>query len=191
MRSIPVLNVKRVIAPSETAVLRGLVKDVDLLRLKAIARLHARGLPAEITWEDLLQEAFTRVLGGSRQKPPDVPMVAFMAGVMRSVRAEHCRRSQRHRVCALELDGNTDGNALTDRTPDPERAAIAVQELAAIERLFSDDPIALQIILGLGEGLSSEEIRRWLVMKPTDYDSARKRIRRQLFKQGLTTCPIE
>jgi hypothetical protein len=45
-----------------------------------------------VAWEDLLQEALSRVLTGVRQRPEDVPMVAFVAGIMRSLRAEHWRR---------------------------------------------------------------------------------------------------
>jgi RNA polymerase sigma-70 factor (ECF subfamily) len=46
--------------------------------------------------------------------------------------------------------------------------------------------VALQIIAGLGDGLTAEEIRRTLGMGKTDYDSARKRMRRALIRAGLT-----
>jgi len=59
---------------------------MDFLRLKSIARWHARGLPPDVTWDDLLQEAVTRVLVGSRRQPEGLTMVAFLAGVMRSLR---------------------------------------------------------------------------------------------------------
>jgi DNA-directed RNA polymerase specialized sigma24 family protein len=72
-----------------------LVTEADLLRLKVIARLHARGLPPHIDWSDLLQEAFTRMLDGSRRRPVEVPLVTFLAGVMRSLKAEHWRRAHR------------------------------------------------------------------------------------------------
>ncbi len=83
---------KRIISPAETALALNLVSETDLLRLKTIARLHARGLPPDIAWDDLLQEAFTRVIVGSRRQPEGVAMVAFLAGVMRSLKAEHWRR---------------------------------------------------------------------------------------------------
>lgn len=47
-----------VISLAETALALELVTEVDLLKLKAIARLHARGLPPDVSWDDLLQEAF-------------------------------------------------------------------------------------------------------------------------------------
>ena len=44
----------RVIRPAEAALGLGLVTRMDLLRLKAIARLQAWGLPPDVDWEDLL-----------------------------------------------------------------------------------------------------------------------------------------
>lgn len=44
--------------PAAQALALKLVTQSDLLRLKVIARLHARGLPPEVGWTDLLQEAF-------------------------------------------------------------------------------------------------------------------------------------
>ncbi len=177
--------------PADRALALKLVTDCDLLRLKVIARLHGRSLPPDVSWADLLQEALARVLDGSRAIPPDVPPVAFLAGVMRSIKAEHWRRRRRateeqpalaseYQVVAAE---SVDA---CDPQPDPERWLIAAQQLQAIGTLFAQDPVALQIIAGLGDGLTAEEIRRALGMTKTDYDSARKRMRRALIRAGLT-----
>ncbi len=55
-----------------------------------------------------------------------------------------------------------------DQQPDPERWLIAAQQLQAIGTLFAHDPVALQIIAGLGDGLTAEEIRQALGMTKTD-----------------------
>jgi hypothetical protein len=52
--------------PADAALTLKVVSESDLLRLKTIARIYARGLPADVGWADLLQEAFARVLDGSR-----------------------------------------------------------------------------------------------------------------------------
>ena len=191
---MPSLVDKRVIRPAQTALALDLVNEMDLLRLKAIARVYARGLPPEVTWEDMLQEALTRVLVGSRLRPDGVPMVAFVAGILRSLRADYWRR-------AIRASGNNDAvridheNAeslevvMSDPAPGPERALVALQELAAIRELFAADPTALQIIDGLGQGLSAEQIRRSTRLSKTDYESARKRMRRTLIREGLTCEP--
>jgi RNA polymerase sigma-70 factor (ECF subfamily) len=191
MPQIPPLVDKKVLRPAHTALALELVTRMDLLRLKSIARLYARGLPPEITWEDLFQEALTRVLVGSRRQPEGVTTVAFVAGVLRSLRADYCRRAV-SRNDTLRIDDASDealGLALSDPTPEPARALDARQELATIERLFADDPTALQIIEGLGQGLSAERIRLATRLSKTDYDSARKRMRRALLREGLTCEP--
>lgn len=182
-----------VLLPAETALALKLVTETDLLRLKAIARLHARGLPADVSWDDLLQEAFARVIGGSRRKPDGVSMVVFLAGVMRSLRSEHWRRAQlesRDSHALRRLRHSEDSQELepTDPTPDPERSMIAWQEMGRINQLFADDPVALQIVWGLAEGLLPDEIRRVSGISKTDYDSARRRMRRALLREGLTSC---
>jgi DNA-directed RNA polymerase specialized sigma24 family protein len=167
--------------PAQAARAQNLVSDMDLLRLKTIARWHARGLPADVGWADLLQEAFARVLDGSRRQPQGLSMVVFVAGVMRSLKSEHWRRAGRElhyqRAQAAEP---------REPAPDPERTMAALQELAAIDRLFADDPVVLQIIAGIGEGLSAEQIRTAIGISSTEYDSARKRMRRVLIREGLT-----
>jgi RNA polymerase sigma-70 factor (ECF subfamily) len=162
---------------------------MDLLRLKAVARLYARGLPADVGWADLLQEACARALDGSRKCPEGVPMVAFLAGVMRSIRTDHCRRSRRIVVrlprLLAELGLGGPESEASDPRPDPQRSLIAMQQLAAIDKLFADDLRALRIIEGLSEGSSAEQIRARYDMSKTEYDSTRKRMRRALLREGL------
>lgn len=79
--------------------------------------------------------------------------------------------------------------ALPDPTPGPERALSARQELMTIKQLFAQDAQALKIIDGLGEGLSAEQIRDATGLSKTDYDSARRRMRRKLLREGLTCEP--
>jgi RNA polymerase sigma-70 factor (ECF subfamily) len=176
--------------PAAKALALELVSEADLLRLKIIARLHARGLPPAISWSDLLQEAFARVLGGSRRQPKGVPLVAFLAGVMRSIKAQHWQRARREatqlpKLLAELAADDAQEDETHDVNSDPERSLIALQELARIDQLFADDVRALQIILGLAEGYSPEAICVSYHMSKTDYDSTRKRIRRVLLREGL------
>jgi DNA-directed RNA polymerase specialized sigma24 family protein len=168
--------------PLEQAVAAQLVSDMNLLRLKAAARFLARGLSPEIYWWDLLQEAFARVLNGSRHCPAGVPFDVFMTGVMRSIRAEHWRRK-----AVRESSVSLHEIQMRDPAPDPERVILAQQELQAIGELFADDPIVTHIITGLGDGLSADEIRTKYGISTTEYDSARKRLRRALLRDSIRT----
>jgi len=176
--------------PASQALARKLVTESDLLRLKVIARLHARGLPPQFSWTDLLQESFARVLDGSRRQPGGVAFVPFLAGVMRSIKTEYWRRARREArqlpklLAELDIDEAHGGEPRTP-LPTPERNLIALDELAAIDRLFADDSQALLVIAGLAEGKSPEEICNDHQLSKTDYDSTRKRIRRALLREGL------
>jgi len=153
------LDLKDIPSPSITtagkALAEKLVTEAELLRLKAIAHLQARGLPPEISWSDLLQEAFARILDGSRRRPPGLPMVNFVAGIMRSIRSQVWERTRREAARLPHVE-NSDADA-----PDPERSLVAVQELAAImhlsqthaaraELIDADDDELVQVIAELG-----------------------------------------
>lgn len=77
------------------------------------------------------------------------------------------------------------GSEPKDPTQDPERNLAVRQELARIDQLFADDNRARQIIEGLFEGCSPEQICTRYGMSKIEYDSTRKRMRRALLREGL------
>lgn len=166
----------------------GALSDADLLRLKALARLRARGLPG-VEWADLLNETILRVLNGSRRRPPDVPLIAFLAWTMRSICDEHWRRVRvERRILVASGSDERDPIAVLRGGPpdaDPERAAAAAQMLAALYRLFARDQPVFTIIVGLANGLSAAEIRDRHGLSEKDYNTARKRMRRVLLRNSL------
>jgi DNA-directed RNA polymerase specialized sigma24 family protein len=176
-------------ADSAAAVSRTLagLSDTQLIRLRALARLRARALPAGISWSDLLHEALVRALEGSRQWPPGVPFLAFLAGVMRSI----CDEFWRHRRREVELilfgeDADSESREVACPAADQERVLAASEALAELYRLFAGDGVALRIIAGLANGLSAADIRAALCLSPVEYDSARRRMRRALLRGGLS-----
>ena len=66
---------------------------------------------------------------------------------------------------------------------------ISAEAREALDHLRPGDRVALIIINGLGDGLSAEQIRIAAGISKTDYDSARKRLRRTLLREGLTCGP--
>ena len=154
------------------------LSEEDLLRLRAIAKLRARSLPDGMSWSDLLHEAVLRALTGARPWPPGVSLLAFLAGVMRSLCDEQWRRHRRQdRLPILQGSGGAD---------DPERACAAAEALAAILRLFASDKAALRVITGLISGKAADDIRRHYGLTAVEYDTTRRRIRRTLLRHGLT-----
>jgi RNA polymerase sigma-70 factor (ECF subfamily) len=134
-------------------------------------------------WADVLNDAIVRSLDGSRRWPPDVPLLAFLSGVMRSICDEHWRRARRDRAWLVAAPDSGGAIAAPDN---PERVLAAAQALGAINGLFADDPAALKILAGLGEGMSATDIRLHYDMSEREYDSTRKRMRRALLRRGLS-----
>ena len=174
------------VADSATPVSRALasLSEADLLRLQALARLRARGLPRGVGWSDLLHEAIARALDGSRRWPPGLPFLAFLSGVMRSICGELWR--QRGREAELVVFEDKVEGEVACPAPNQERILAATQAIAAIQRLFRGDEVALRIMEGLANGLSAEEIRNDANLSGVEYDSARRRMRRALIRIGLT-----
>src|ERR1700736_4670283 len=81
--------------PRDVGAALAALSEEDLLRLRGIARLRARSLPGGMSWSDLLHEAVLRALTGARPWPPGVPLLAFLAGFMRSLCDEQWRRYRR------------------------------------------------------------------------------------------------
>ena len=176
-------------AGSAAAVSRALaaLSAIDLLRLRALARLRARGLPHGIDWSDLLNEALARALDGSRQWPQGVPFLVFLAGVMRSVCDEFWRRRRREAaLIAFGAGAEADGRDVACPAADQERVMAACEAVAAIYRLFAGDQVALRIISGLANGQSAEDIRVLHGLSPVEYHSARRRMRRALLRAELS-----
>lgn len=113
-------------SPKDVGAALEAMSDYDLLRLRALARLRARGLPGGVAWSDLLHEAVLRALEGTRRWPPGVPLLAFLAGIMRSLCDEQWRR--RRRESALPQLEDTMAATLVDTAPeiDPEAGLSAV-----------------------------------------------------------------
>lgn len=168
--------------PGDVARALARLSETELLRLKAIARLRARGLPSGTGWSDLLNEAFARALDGTRRAPDGLGIVAFLAGIMRSIANEHWRRARREAGLFVSADAEESG---ADPSPDPERSLAAVQALAILDQLFTGDAQAVRILAGLAAGLTADEIRRTYGLTAIEYDSARRRMRRLLLRQGI------
>jgi DNA-directed RNA polymerase specialized sigma24 family protein len=176
-------------ADSAAAVARALdgLSAEELVQLQALARLRARGLPSGVLWSDLLHEALVRTLDGSRQWPAGVPLLVFLAGVMRSICDEIWRRRRREaELMAFGRDAEARFQDVPCPAADQERVLAASEALTALYRLFAGDGIVLTILSGLANGLSASDIRAAHGLSELDYDSARRRMRRAMLRAGLS-----
>jgi len=152
----------------EAAVALEQLRPADMLRLEKISQNRLRGLNTE--WKDLLQETLTRILEGTRPWPRHVPIIAFIAGVMKSLASEYWKH-QAHSIAELATSSNN---------PGPEGAIEAKAALKSVEMLFNDDDQGLAVVMAKAEGYSPEEIQEMFSFTQTQYDSTLRRIRRRL-----------
>src|SRR6516165_7725754 len=141
-------------------------------------RPAARTLPpARYVMVRLAARGGTAGVDGHAAVAAGVPLLAFLAGVMRSLCDEQWRRHRRQEhLPILHGGGGAD---------DPEQTCAAAEALAAIQRLFASDEAALKVITGMISGIGAEEIRCHCDMTAVEYDTTRRRIRRTILRHGL------
>lgn len=158
-------------------------------RLRRIAVIFSRGRPIEP--EDLLQEAFARAIGGSRNCPRNVDIVRFLVEAMRSIASSSIKVLTRQpNFQAVPLIGD-DGLTLDPPDPQPtaEQRAISDEEVARIRRsildLFQDDFTAQVLVEGMMEGMNGEDLRETTGLSKVRFASKRRFVRRRLDKAPL------
>jgi hypothetical protein len=154
-----------------------------LLRLRSYARYRVRGLGWHArgrSHEDLLSEAFTATLSGTRRWNKNaVDFVGHLCGVMRSV-SSHWADNRETR--ALEPSAGAFVDSAEASTPDAERELAARQEVERIIRHFEGDPLVLAIIDGFRKGLKGPEVQANLGIDQTEFETAVRRLRRGVEK---------
>jgi hypothetical protein len=153
--------------PSEASqAIRSLSAEHKTLLVK-IAKAYA--WKTRYGYEDLIQEALTRVLEGKRAWPRKLPIVVFLRGVMRSIASDWAPES---------LDDSVE----VDDIGFVNHAAAARIDAQKMLSLFDDDPIAGKIFVAMLEGAKGEELRAVSGLAPRDYETKRTKMRRRIEK---------
>jgi DNA-directed RNA polymerase specialized sigma24 family protein len=147
------------------------------VRLKRLAQLRARLLPG-LQWDELLNEALVRALDGSRRWPEGVPLLAFLAGIMRSL-VDNCA-AERRRLAERTLAG-VEPRVIAS----PEAQLHACQCLAAINRFFASDPDVLVLIAELARQYLGGTEGSAPRLSQKRRDAARKRLARAILRGQL------
>lgn len=155
---------------------------------------------------ELMNEAIARAMHGAGQTkgrhwPLHVPFVAFLIMTMSSI-ANASTESLTQTVTRSIADFVPDGVAYSDFALEPLRVTSAEGEqldeeerasesartakvFADIEAFFADDEEVLMLVLCLRDGQRPREIQESAGMTVTQYNTARRRLRRGLTKLGL------
>jgi hypothetical protein len=149
----------------ETAI--GRLTDGEKTALMKIAMLYARKTPYD--HQDLVQEAFTRILSGRRVWPRGANASLFLGGVIRSI-AWEWKRERPFKV--------TEATDITVQ----ERNANAAIDATRIVSLFNDDMVARKMVMAMMDGARGEELQSVSGLGKTEYESKRTKIRRRIEK---------
>jgi len=164
-----------------------ILRPLDWERLRRLA--DRRALGSWMNGEELMHEAMARVLDGSRPWPEGVPLIGFLAEVMRSIADGDRAKADISEVRRPRSIFGQDGAMVIDRADEassPEEQVAEAEECArvreGIAELFADDYDAQILIEGILEGYEGEELRALTQLTPTAYASKRRLINRRLDK---------
>jgi DNA-directed RNA polymerase specialized sigma24 family protein len=133
-----------------------------------------------------------RTLEGRRRFPPELPVIQYLFGVMKSIASSVLKASNTdplsgsvplHPVDDLDPTDNLPVDTADQVTPE---GIIAINQLLTqIEALFSDHDCAFMVFVGKMDGSSPEEIQEITGLDKTAYASVLRLIRRRLDQSRL------
>jgi hypothetical protein len=151
------------------------LRGPEILRLAALARTWAMGLRQHDA-DDLLNEALERVLSGQRPWPSQVPLQTFLSQVMRSIASQWRREDRREPLMEDERE-----IALEEESHNPTVAYERDDLVCRMRRALCADPTALGVFDYILADSDRTEAQAALGIDATQYDTARRRMVRQLF----------
>lgn len=162
----------------------GQFSNADWSRIRKAAQLYAI-YPVEP--DDLVQEALSRAINGSRKCPKGVSVVRFIAEAIRSIAHGELNKveNQREEV-SVQDDTIADQGmlALKDPSLTAEERMISNEEAKGTEdrllELFKDDDEAQLIVHGMLTGTEGEELREATALSETSFASKRRFVRRRI-----------
>jgi DNA-directed RNA polymerase specialized sigma24 family protein len=152
------------------------LRGPELLRLAALARIWATGLRQHDA-DDLLNEALDRVLTGRRLWPRVLSIATFLSQVMRSIASQWRREDRRE-----PLTEDQSSAVFDKESRDPIGGYEQDDLISRMRRALGADPSALGIFDHILADSDREEAQVALGMDATHYDTARRRMVRQLFE---------
>jgi DNA-directed RNA polymerase specialized sigma24 family protein len=151
------------------------LRPADIVRLSELARNWARGLRGHDA-DDMLNEAFDRVLSGRRPWPSDVPTPAFFSGVMRSIASQWRREGAREPLIEDGEEGATE-NISGGLSPDLELNHL----ISRMRHALTGDPEAREALEHILADSDRDEAQCASGLDATRYETARRRMLRHMF----------
>ncbi len=172
---------------AEREALLGAMTSGDWGRANSLARVAALGL-AEMSPDDVLQEALTDLLGGDRIWRRGVSPLVTLKLAMRSI-VSNARKKAKNAPTDQYATVSTGEEEIPDGVLPPVHALDALspadfaedrEQLAWIEQLAKGDSEAELVVMALAMGYSGAEARKETGLDAKQFDAARQRLMRKL-----------
>jgi DNA-directed RNA polymerase specialized sigma24 family protein len=159
------------------------LSDGDVARLVAGAKSFCR--LCGVSADDLLQEAYTRALEGSRTCSRSTEVVAFLCGVMKSLASQEIEaRKNGFRPVAVMRKGEPVLPDVAADSVSPEQSAVSAVDdrgaLARIDELVADDEQLQFLLEGIDDEMRGAELQKLLETDEKGLAALRKKLRRLL-----------
>jgi DNA-directed RNA polymerase specialized sigma24 family protein len=164
------------LTPGEVRSIISRLRGPELVRLAMLARIWATRLRQHDA-DDLLNEALDRVLSGQRPWPIDVPLPAFLSQVMRSIASQWRKEGRRE-----PLKEDETGEVFEEESHSPGACYEMSDLISRMRRALGADPSALGVFEHILADSDRMDAQAALGMNATQYDTARRRMERQLFE---------
>lgn len=154
----------------------------DAAKIRQAARWFERrcGMPAD----DLMQEAFVRMVGGSRRVPRGPDFVAVVLQVVRSIASGELGAIVKGQREVRPIPNGTDAPEMVDSSPSPECMVLSAHDngqiLTTIDHLIEGDEQLQLLVEGLCDGMVGEELEQLLEVDTKGLATIRKRLKRKL-----------
>jgi hypothetical protein len=125
----------------------------------------------------LLNEALDRLLSERRPWPIDVPLHAFLSQVMRSIASQWRQEDRRE-----PLKEDETGGVFDEGSHNPVACYEMDDLISRMRRTLGTDPPALGVFEHILADSDREDAQAAVGMNATQYDTARRRMVRQLFE---------
>lgn len=154
----------------------------DAAKIRQVARWFERrcGMPAD----DLMQEAFVRMMGGRRRVPRGPDFVAVVLQVIRSIASGETDAIAKGQREVRSIPNGMDGPEMVDSSPSPACMVLSAHDggqiLTTIDHLVEDDEELQLLVEGLCDGMKGEELVLLLEVDSKGLATIRKRLKRKL-----------
>lgn len=174
--------------------------DGDMKRLVGACYRLCNVYRLQLEPEDLMHDAITRIIGGDRRVPMEVPLVVVMANIIKSI-ANDLVNSASNRSWQLEVVYDETDDAMSDVSvfgASPEDVLLEEQEVAAssekvktIFLFFEHDIEVISLLHSITKGLKPRNIVVEVFGgSQVKYDTTRKRLMRGIAKMKVEGAEI-